>query len=485
MKFEVRVLNKRSLYCIAMAVAVFGLLAACIAVFYHGVWGRGVVLSCCIFASLAIAWLGWHLLKLGDAIACIANCLNNSRLPDIDADKGTIVGRLSEAINKFYSDRANCIDGFKKQVKELKIEVQLARRQKSNIEAVIHGISDAVLVVDEFDRMVMANEAGGRLFGFDHNNCRHKLVAELIDSEKSEVIDFLRQSRQSKQRATRRQIEICDSLSLKTFDCIVSCSYDDSERVCGVVAALHDITREKEISQMKNDFVGAVCHDLKTPLAAISACSEMLVDDEAEDEQAKEDFCSLIQSQAERLNRMIDDLLSASRIESGLIKVEAEPVSLTILIEEQMRMIKGYAEEKNIRITGQRPIVFDQVYADKDMISRVIINLLSNAVKYTPNGGSVEIATEVDEFAGIARVSVTDSGIGISKEDIGRVFDKFYRVKGGETKAKGTGLGLNLVKQIVEDVHNGRMFVKSEVDVGSTFGFELPLATVGAVLNSV
>ena len=142
-----------------------------------------------------------------------------------------------------------------------------------------------------------------------------------------------------------------------------------------------------------------------------------------------------------------------------------------------MQMIRNYAEEKNIAVTAGRAIVYDQVQVDKDMISQVIINLLSNAVKYTPAGGRVTIGTEVNEAAGLVRVTVADTGVGIPENEVDRVFDKFYRVAANNKQAKGTGLGLNLVKQIVEKVHGGRVFVTSTVGVGSTFGFELPLAT--------
>jgi signal transduction histidine kinase len=111
------------------------------------------------------------------------------------------------------------------------------------------------------------------------------------------------------------------------------------------------------------------------------------------------------------------------------------------------------------------------------MVAQVIVNLLSNAIKYTPSGGSVRIQTEVDDVAGLARVKVTDTGVGIPEDEIEHVFDKFYRVSANKGQAKGTGLGLNLVKQIVEKIHNGRVFVTSRPGTGSTFGFELPLAT--------
>ena len=203
----------------------------------------------------------------------------------------------------------------------------------------------------------------------------------------------------------------------------------------------------------------------------------MLGDAEGEAEGNKKEFYSVIQKQAERLNRLIEDILNTSRIESGLMKINKERISLTILIEEQIEMIKGYAEEKNIVVVGQKPIVFDQVYVDRDMISQVIVNLLSNAVKYTQPGGSVEIKTEVNQIEGNVCVSVTDTGIGIPKDEIEHVFDKYYRVDANKKQAKGTGLGLNLVKQIIENVHGGRIFATSKVGIGSTFGFELPLAT--------
>ncbi len=140
-------------------------------------------------------------------------------------------------------------------------------------------------------------------------------------------------------------------------------------------------------------------------------------------------------------------------------------------------MIKGFAEEKNIEVIGQDPIVFDQAYVDHDMMAQVIVNLLSNAVKYTPAGGKVSVKTEVDDGDNLVRVKVSDTGVGIPVDDINHVFDKFYRVGANKKQAKGTGLGLNLVKQIVEKIHNGRVFVSSEVGKGSTFGFELPLAS--------
>ena len=448
-----------------------------------GAWHLTKLLWCFVGAA-GVIWLGWHLMRLFGEITSIAGFLREGKSSHIEPGSNVMLNELRGAINSRFSGSSSYIDELEKQVQDLQIKIQLLRMQKRNTEAIIYSIHDAVIVVDEIDKLLMANEAAGKLFSFDFKNSQYKSVGELIVSSQNGFVEFLAQCRQSKARATRREIEFPEDGQTKIFDCIVSCVYDETEnekkQVCGVVAVLHDITREKEISQMKNDFVSHVSHELKTPLASIAAYSEMLCDGEADDEQTKKEFYSVIQTQAKRLNRLIEDILNTSRIESGLIKVEKKPVSLAILIEEQLQMIKSYAEEKDIEIIGPKSkdlIVFGQVYVDKDMISQVIVNLLSNAVKYTPAGGSVKIESQVDEVARLVRVSVTDTGVGIPADEVGQVFDKFYRVGKNKSQAKGTGLGLNLVKQIVEKVHNGRVFVTSHVGVGSTFGFELPLAT--------
>ena len=443
-----------------------------------------VALVCFVVVAMGVILLGWYWLRLARAITSIARLIKDGKANAIGNGKGfpaslrmSKIDELCKAFDKHFDDCSVRIAEYEKQIKDLQIQVQLSLRREKNAEAIIYSIRDAVIVFDEYDRLLMANEAAGRLFKFDFTNSQHRPLTELLGADHREFAGFISHCRKSKGQATRREIELLEDGDHKTFDCIVSCVYDQGRQVCGVVAVLHDITRERQIQQMKNDFVSHVSHELKTPLASITAYSEMLVDGEANDEKTRKEFYSVIQNQANRLSRLIEDILNTSRIESGLVKVNKEPVSLTMLIKEQLQMIKGYAEEKNVEIVGQKPIVFDQVYVDRDMMSQVIINLLSNAVKYTRPGGTVKVSTEVDEVASLARVIVTDTGVGIPEDEIEHVFDKFYRVGANKKQAKGTGLGLNLVKQMVETVHDGRVFVTSKVGVGSTFGFELPLAT--------
>ena len=226
---------------------------------------------------------------------------------------------------------------------------------------------------------------------------------------------------------------------------------------------------------MKNDFVSNVSHELRTPLASIKAYVEMLIDGEADDEKTQREFYDVIQNEANRLSRLIDNILNISRIESGLVKINKQPQSLMVILKEAIEVITPQAKTKQIKIDEVLTPVFYQTQADKDMLYQAVLNLLSNAVKYTPDGGTISVKTLVNEGTKKVITTITDTGIGIPPKDLPFVFDKFYRAEANNHMAKGTGLGLSLVKHIVETVHKGRMFVESSVGKGSCFGFELNL----------
>ncbi len=430
----------------------------------------------------ALGCLAFFCIDFMNSANQLVDLLKNEKLGHIKMKTSSTLGPLAEAIVDFTGGHIERSDELEADQSEMSIQLQLLRKQKQNIEEIIYSIRDGVIVTDAFDRLLLANSAAEKVFGFDATGADAQPIDKLISH--SEFVNLIVRSRRSKLHHVKHELVFETDGPDQVFDCIISCVMDAHDGISGVVAVLHDITREKEISQMKNDFVSYVSHELKTPLASINAYAEMLVDGEAQDKETADRFCQVIQSQAQRLSRLIEDILNISRIESGLTKVRKEPLSVAILIRDSAMMIDSYALEKDITVNIRSPIICDQVYADKDMIAQVITNLLSNAVKYTPPGGAVDVGIEVNEADQTVRVTVSDTGVGIGAEDLEHVFDKFYRVEANKKCAKGTGLGLNLVRQIVEKVHGGRVFVTSTVGEGSTFGFDMPLAT-GPALEKV
>ena len=409
----------------------------------------------------------------------IPDRLKKGRTENLAPEISAFIPEFAGPLADFAAECSEKIQQLEKQNGDLHLQHQLLKRQKQNTEAIIYSIRDAVIVSDASQRILIANNAAQDLFQFKLNPEDPQKIEDAV--LQTEFVELVRNSIQNQQQHIKRELTFQEDEDPRTFDCILSCVKDDKGLVSGVVAVLHDMTREKEISKTKSDFVSHVSHELKTPLASINAYAEMLVDGEAQDAETIHQFCSIIQTQAQRLNRLIEDILNISRIESGLTKINKQPLSVAILIADAVIMIKSYAQEKNITVNADTSIIHDQVNADRDMVTQVIVNLLSNAVKYTPENGTVSVQTEVNDAEQVVNVAVSDTGVGIPEKDIDHVFDKFYRVDANKKYAKGTGLGLNLVKQIVEKVHGGRIFVTSKINEGSTFGFELPLTVQNAM----
>ncbi len=387
---------------------------------------------------------------------------------------GSLLKEIGTASERFMDETNEKVKTLQNENSDISLQLQLTHRRKNSVEAILNSIRDAVIVTDDRDRIILANTATEKLFGFEFDPTEPLAVDDA--SLSSELAAAISKCRTSKTAHVRHELTFETGDSSVTHDTVLSCAEDDQGHVLQVVAVLHDVTREKEVAQMKNDFVSHVSQELKTPLASINAYAEMLVDGEAEDTETIGQFCGVIQSQAQRLSRLIEDILNISRIESGLVKVSKKTHSLALIIRDSVEMITSYAQEKNITVHSPASILYDQVTIDRDMISQVVINLLSNAVKYTPSGGEITVRTDLNEIQGQVTVTITDTGVGIPAEDVEHVFDKFYRVKANNKCAKGTGLGLNLVRQIVETVHGGSVFVTSTVGEGSTFGIVLPLS---------
>ena len=382
------------------------------------------------------------------------------------------------AVEQHTTALARQIDRMMTDRKELDLALSLSSVQRQQAEAVLRAISDPVLVTDAYDQLVQANPAAEELFGFKCDESLRKPLAEIITDEK--IVTSIRESREAEVRVARRRIEhdIGDrvfALTLSPIGC-ASPGGDGAPESHGVVCLMRDITKDRLAARMKSEFVAQVAHELRTPLSSIRAYVEMLVDGEASDEKTRAEYYGIIDASAERLGRLIDNMLNISRIEAGTVRIKKEAIAVSMVAKEAADMMRPAAEEKGITLTEELTPVMFQVDADRDLIYQAILNLLSNAVKYTPEGGSVHLRMIPREQDKTIRIEVTDTGMGIPKEDLPRMFQKFFRVEANKQMAKGTGLGLNLVKQIVETVHGGELTLTSEVGKGSTFGIVLPLA---------
>jgi len=388
---------------------------------------------------------------------------------------------LTEALGELMESTERSVNDAMMQAKELEIQLKVATAERRHAEAIIHSISDAVLVTDPFDDVVLANDSAARMLGFDLAQTVRKPIQNILKDAK--LAELIREMRQSNSRSGRRIIEhpIRTSEGDRVYKVTLSCvsgSVNDTvaDNIgAGVVTVLHDMTREKEVAEMKNDFVSNVSHELRTPLASIKAYVEMLIDGEADNEKTQREFYEVIQNESNRLSRLIDNILNISRIESGLVKINKQPQSLMVIVKEAIEVITPQARAKSIKIIEHVSPSFYQTLADKDMLYQAVLNLMSNSVKYTPEGGSITVQTLVDEQKKKVLTRIIDTGVGIPPKDLPFVFDKFYRVEANNHMAKGTGLGLPLVKHIVEQVHKGRIFVESTVGKGTAFGFELDL----------
>ena len=358
-----------------------------------------------------------------------------------------------------------------------------ARRNEARcerIENILASLQEPVLVVDAYDELVLANASAERLFNFDASQVEKRAVSNLLRCEK--LIELLHETRRRKTAITRTdEVELTGADGQSRWYSITASSLNTESGGSGdngapqsALAVLRDISHQKAIQKRNAEFVSAVSHEMKTPLAGIKAYVEMLVDGDADDEETQEEFLNVINGQADRLRRLIDNLLNLARIESGVVKVHKAHCSLNELLDEAFNVVRPSAEPKNIELTADLSPMYLGVLVDRDQMLQAAINLLSNAIKYTHNGGKVVLRSRLSDKQ--AEFDVEDTGVGLSPEDCDKVFEKFYRVQKDKEMAAGTGLGLPLAKYIVEDVHGGRLAVKSTLGVGSTFTVALPTA---------
>jgi signal transduction histidine kinase len=253
----------------------------------------------------------------------------------------------------------------------------------------------------------------------------------------------------------------------------VTSGNDGSRQILGIVAALTDVTQQHELQEMKTDVMTLVTHELRTPLTAIQGMSEVLAQFDVEDKRRREMHLA-INEEAKRLSLMITEYLDISKLESGAQPLRLTAVRIGSLVERVLLLLDPVAAQRQIKIVRQLAPNLPGLLADADLITQALTNLIANAIKYSPIKTEIVIESRADENTLI--IDVTDHGYGIPAPSLTRIFEKFYRVPRVEdADVPGTGLGLALVREIVE-LHGGRVTVKSELGIGSTFSVRLPLA---------
>jgi len=390
-----------------------------------------------------------------------------------NSDKYEILDRVRAALLK-AGERVQEVEQARS---ALELRARRNETRAERVEAILQALPEPVLAIDKFDELVLTNPSADRLFHIDTESGERRALAQLVHCES--LVNMLTETRRRKAPSQRMiEMEIADADGQHRWFSVTARSMNGGENSPdgsqGVVAVLRDISSQKASQKRNAEFVSAVSHEMKTPLAGIKAYVELLVDGDAEDEETQEEFLNVINSQANRLQRLVDNLLNLARIEAGVVSVSKESRSLNEILEEALRICQPAAERKDITLASDLSPMYLGVLVDRDMMMQAAMNLLSNAIKYTPDGGRVTLRSRMNDNE--IRFDVIDTGVGLSSEDCHKVFEKFYRVQKQKDMAAGTGLGLPLAKHIVEDVHGGKLVVESALGHGSTFSVILPSA---------
>ncbi|WP_066620476.1 two-component system histidine kinase PnpS [Clostridium magnum] len=331
--------------------------------------------------------------------------------------------------------------------------------KQNKLEAILKSMDSGVIAVDKGHRVIMINPYAKKIFGINKDIIGQNLMNNIRDFEFDDIFDSTKEdSREMKILWPKERV-----LRIRTADII-----NEGEKI-GTVAVVQDITDVRKLENIRSQFVANVSHELKTPLTSIKGFAETLkyVDDPIN----RKKFLSIIEDEANRLTRLINDILTLSHIENNIEGKKYE-FKVSDIVKDVYNLMKHTAEKKNIEIIiGEESSSI--LNGDSDRFKQMLINLVDNAIKYSDNNGKIVIRTkcENEDFF----ISVEDNGVGIPKEHLGRLFERFYRVDKARSRAQGgTGLGLAIVKYIVVGF-NGTIQVESEVGKGSKFTVKIPI----------
>lgn len=379
-------------------------------------------------------------------------------------------GNLDQEIRVFAQDEiGDLARSINYMARQLKTTIDDVVSEKNIIQAVLSGMADGVIAMDPWGRVILINPVVEKLFGITQENSKGKNILRIIPN--NELEKMIHQSLETGQTLDK-QIEV-DTPEPLIFLVNVTPLHSGGTELGGLVAVLKDITERRKVEKMRSDFVANVSHELRTPITSIKGFAETLLDGAMEDPKVAKPFLEIIDSETERLSRLIDELLNLSHIEERKTTPDWQPLLINNLINRVLVILQPKAVEKEIDINVDIPEGLPVFEGDADMLSQVLINLIENAISYTQPHGKVCVRASASSDG--LKVEVQDNGIGIPPESLERVFERFYRVDKARSREQGgTGLGLSIVKHII-DAHQGKVYVDSQVGVGSTFSFVIPL----------
>lgn len=359
--------------------------------------------------------------------------------------------------------------GVARDISEQKQSEKELYQSRERLNIILHSIGNGVVVIDSEDRVIIYNEKARELLNL------------------SDPLEPIPHVRDILIHCEHHGKVLLDSLDIETFSnlelivtepdhrilYVTGTTFEDVDgQSAGKVFILRDVTKEREIDQMKTDFVSSVSHELRTPLTSIMGFSNTILRKEKIPEEMKKEFVEIIYNESKRLARLIEDVLSISKIESGKITFEMKPLNLDEVIQDAVTIYRTQAEDKQIDLTYEKDEKLPEILGDRDAMSQVIVNLINNALKFTPSKGIIDVRLKHKNHQIV--LDVEDNGMGIPKNEQDKIFQKFYRIHRPGTQIQGTGLGLSIVMEIIEK-HKGKIEVFSEENKGSLFRISLPV----------
>ena len=351
---------------------------------------------------------------------------------------------------------------LKNKYEQAEQELVEATRQKNQMETILLHMTDGLIAFNVDEEIIHINPAAKKLLKIENEKTFSEIFSkyEDINLEKIMYLDNWASS--------KKQITVDE----RTINLFFAAFKNENDRPAGIIVVIQDITEHVKLDTMRKSFIADVSHELKTPITSIMGYADTLLETSDVDEEFQKKFLGRISSEAQRMAKLVTDLLTLSRFDSSQTRGEKQEFDLGELVKYTYDGLEIEMDKKNQQrefyVTAEVP----PVYADKDGIERVVLNILTNAIKYTPEGGSIKVY--VGFVYNDAYIKIIDSGIGIPKEDLDKIYERFYRVDKSRTREMGgTGLGLSIAKEIL-DQNNGTIDITSELGVGTEVVIRIP-----------